>query len=132
MSLNADADGFVRIERQSLDQKSPIFFDFEANGWPLQGFVVKLDGQAYAYVNRCAHLPFTLDLGDEDILGPDGTSLVCHNHGAEFNITDGVCTLGPCEGQSLEALEISATDGDTLLIDIRPVDQDRPPRPQRG
>jgi nitrite reductase/ring-hydroxylating ferredoxin subunit len=27
--------------------------------------------------------------------------IVCHAHGAEFEIASGVCTLGPCLGQAL-------------------------------
>ncbi len=50
-------------------------------------------------------------------LNGDGTRIVCHAHGAQFDIGSGVCVLGPCVGHALEPVKIEvAEDGTVVLI----------------
>lgn len=37
--------------------------------------------------------------------------IVCHGHGARFALEDGVCVLGACQGQALEAVPLRVEDG---------------------
>jgi nitrite reductase/ring-hydroxylating ferredoxin subunit len=39
-------------------------------------------------------------------LNADRTRIVCAAHGAQFDIESGACTLGPCLGQSLQAVRL--------------------------
>jgi nitrite reductase/ring-hydroxylating ferredoxin subunit len=39
-------------------------------------------------------------------LNADRSRIVCHAHGALFDIATGLCLLGPCLGQSLTAMPI--------------------------
>jgi nitrite reductase/ring-hydroxylating ferredoxin subunit len=38
------------------------------------------------------------------------TRIVCAAHGAQFDIESGVCTLGPCLGQSLQPVWVHLTE----------------------
>jgi nitrite reductase/ring-hydroxylating ferredoxin subunit len=35
------------------------------------------------------------------------THIVCSGHGAQFEIATGLCTLGPCFGESLTAVPVA-------------------------
>jgi len=43
--------------------------------------------------------------------------LVCANHGAYFEADSGYCTFGPCEGATLEAVDVAVDDGAVYLTD---------------
>jgi nitrite reductase/ring-hydroxylating ferredoxin subunit len=45
-----------------------------------------------------------------------GKVLMCHSHGALFRPDDGLCILGPCYGQSLQAIEAVEEDGAISLL----------------
>jgi nitrite reductase/ring-hydroxylating ferredoxin subunit len=72
-------------------------------------------GVLRAYLNRCQHLPITLDAGSRAFLGPDGRYLVCRTHGATYQLDDGMCVAGPCVGRALIALRLEL-DGERLAI----------------
>lgn len=70
-------------------------------------FVVKKDQQLYLYRNSCPHLGVELNWQENQFLDLDGELIQCAMHGALFRIEDGFCLAGPCQGQSLEAVEFS-------------------------
>jgi nitrite reductase/ring-hydroxylating ferredoxin subunit len=43
--------------------------------------------------------------------------LVCEKHGATFEAATGECTHGPCEGATIERLEVTVADGNVYLTD---------------
>ncbi len=49
-------------------------------------------------------------------LNGDGTRIVCHAHGAQFEIASGVCVLGPCLGQKLERVDIEVAEDGTVIL----------------
>lgn len=83
-------------------------------------FVVRQGDTAYAYRDACPHYGSTPMAWRKDAyLNADRTRIVCSAHGAQFNITSGACTLGPCLGQSLtrEPLVLTETGEIHLLLD---------------
>lgn len=74
-------------------------------------FAVRLGDSVHVYVNSCPHIGVPLDWAPDRFLSTDGTRIICSMHGAEFRIEDGVCTLGPCLGDRLEAVMIEIKDG---------------------
>lgn len=62
-----------------------------------------------AFWNICQHLPVPLDSGSQRLI--PGDELVCLTHGARFRATDGRCVAGPCEGASLESVELEQRRG---------------------
>lgn len=72
-----------------------------------QAFVVRADGGLYAYVNSCPHWPMSpLPWRKDEYLDAARRFIVCHGHGARFNIGDGLCVAGPCVGMRLTALPL--------------------------
>ena len=94
-------------------------FEFERDGEPLTGMVVS-DGKGglAVFVNRCPHVPYSLDLGDGNVLDDDGLTLVCSNHGARFGV-DGRCIWGPVRGRWLEPMPF-VRDGQTIVVTVPP------------
>ena len=43
--------------------------------------------------------------------------LVCEKHGATFEAATGDCTHGPCEGATIDELEVTVADGTVYLTD---------------
>jgi nitrite reductase/ring-hydroxylating ferredoxin subunit len=80
-------------------------------------FVVRGAGEIRAYRDACPHFGDTPMAWRKDAyLNGDGTRIVCHAHGAQFDIASGECLLGPCLGQRLTPVAIEVTsDGDIVL-----------------
>ncbi len=65
-------------------------------------FVVRRGSDVSAYRDACPHFGDTPMAWRKDAyLNGDGTRIVCHAHGAQFDIASGECLLGPCLGQRL-------------------------------
>jgi nitrite reductase/ring-hydroxylating ferredoxin subunit len=80
-------------------------------------FVVRFDGQARAFVNRCAHVPMELDWQPGVFFDADGLYLVCATHGAMYDPATGACAGGPCRGQGLTPIPVREENGHILLED---------------
>ncbi|REG32874.1 nitrite reductase/ring-hydroxylating ferredoxin subunit [Archangium gephyra] len=64
--------------------------------------VVRQGRDLHAWRDDCPHQPGAAMAWRKDAyLNRDGSRIVCHAHGARFDIATGVCTLGPCQGQAL-------------------------------
>lgn len=67
--------------------------------------VVRAPGdQPYVYRNSCPHLNIALDMRENEFLDPGHEFIVCANHGALFQIHDGLCVAGPCKSAALTAV----------------------------
>lgn len=75
---------------------------FDIDGRKL--FVVRRDGVAYFYINRCPHRGVALEWQPNRFLDQSASLIQCATHGALFLIESGECIAGPCAGQSLTAL----------------------------
>jgi nitrite reductase/ring-hydroxylating ferredoxin subunit len=74
-------------------------------------FAVKKNDTIYVYENICPHLGIQLEWQPDEFLDIDASMIQCSSHGALFRIEDGECLLGPCQGQSLIALDFTLVDG---------------------
>jgi nitrite reductase/ring-hydroxylating ferredoxin subunit len=54
-----------------------------------------------AYVNRCAHFGVPLAARQEHLIYTAHASITCNVHYAKYRWSDGLCTAGDCEGESL-------------------------------
>jgi nitrite reductase/ring-hydroxylating ferredoxin subunit len=83
---------------------------------PQEAVLVRTDDGVAGWLNYCRHLlDVRLDKGSGAPMR-DG-ELVCANHGAYFEADTGHCTFGPCEGATLESVDVSVVDGDVYLTD---------------
>ena len=70
-------------------------------------FLVRRGKVLRAYRNACPHVEGAPMAWRKDAyLNGDGSRIVCHGHGAQFDIDSGICLSGPCLGQSLHNLEV--------------------------
>jgi nitrite reductase/ring-hydroxylating ferredoxin subunit len=92
--------------------------DGHAKGFAQLGiFVLRYQGAAHAYRDACPHYGNTpLAWRQDAYLNADGSRIVCAAHGAQFEPDTGLCVLGPCLGQSLQAVPLTINaEGDLVL-----------------
>ena len=65
------------------------------------GFVVKVGGEIFGYVDRCPHAGFPIANIAGRYLTREGDLILCAAHGALFRRGDGICVSGPCAGKLL-------------------------------
>lgn len=63
--------------------------------------VVRRGDRLFAYRDACPHHDTPMAWRKDAYLDGTGQHIVCAAHGAQFDIATGLCTLGPCLGESL-------------------------------
>lgn len=118
--LSPDPSGQVRVNVAGLPDGHTRFFEVMVGDETVSAFVVRgRDGVCRAFVNRCPHVPlYGLDFGDGEVIDKRDGLIVCANHGARFTPEDGLCTKGPCRGQSLLAWPCGELDGTAIIAPI--------------
>jgi nitrite reductase/ring-hydroxylating ferredoxin subunit len=76
-------------------------FFLNSNGYEIECFVVNHAGTMHAWVNRCCHIPMTMDWIENQFLTEDGNFVQCATHGACYLPDTGECVAGPPLGKSL-------------------------------
>lgn len=94
-------------------------FQFYFENRPEEAIVFRFDGQAYAYINRCVHMPRPLDCERDIIFDHTGRLLRCSMHGIVFKPHNGESVSTICEGERLTAVTISEEEGEILITDYR-------------
>ncbi len=74
-------------------------------------FLQRRGGEIYAYVNICPHAGTPLNMDEGAFMEKTGTYLMCHTHGALFQLEDGLCVAGPCNGARLQSVDIKVENG---------------------
>ena len=85
-------------------------FDVVFGGQTCRAFAVRFEGQAHAYLNRCAHVAMEMDWQPNRFFDDSGQWLICASHGAMYHPQTGECVGGPCSG-GLQKIELSEHDG---------------------
>ena len=67
-----------------------------------------------AYLNVCPHAGRRLDYAPGAFLVKNAV-LVCAAHGASFAVGTGLCTAGPCRGESLRRVSVVVSNGVVTL-----------------
>ena len=92
-------------------------FPLDIQGTPSTGFLVRTPERIVAYKNQCPHAGVELNWHENKFLDFFQCNIQCTLHGALFNIDDGFCTWGPCQGQSLKPIDIIIEDGRIYRLD---------------
>jgi nitrite reductase/ring-hydroxylating ferredoxin subunit len=79
-------------------------------------FIHRKNDQVYAYVNICPHAGTPLNMEEGTFTEKSGRYLMCHTHGALFQLEDGLCVAGPCNGAKLRVVDVILKDGNILLV----------------
>lgn len=85
-------------------------------------FAVNHDGQLFAYVNSCRHVPMTMDWIENQFLTEDGSYILCATHGAAYELDTGECVFGPPCGKFLTRVPLS-TVGNRVIAD-QPIEEE--------
>jgi nitrite reductase/ring-hydroxylating ferredoxin subunit len=76
-----------------------VRFSLSLKGIEHEAFVVRHQGRAVGYLNRCAHTGLELDWVPGRFLDSERRWLICAAHGALYEPATGRCAAGPCEGR---------------------------------
>lgn len=95
--------------------------DGQARGFPppdgmIGLFAVRRGGEVFVYVNSCPHIGVSLEIIPHRFLDGGGRNILCALHGARFRIEDGLCTHGPCIGDSLEAVPAEVDENGAIWV----------------
>jgi nitrite reductase/ring-hydroxylating ferredoxin subunit len=82
----------------------------------LECFVLNFAGEHHAWVNRCRHVPMSLDWVENQFFTEDGRFVQCATHGAYYLPETGECVAGPPCGRSLVRIPLRV-DGDALVAE---------------
>lgn len=100
---------------QDLPEGSARGFDTEGAGRDTI-FVVHLHG-VRAWRNACPHWADTpMAWRTDAYLSGDGGHIMCHAHGARFDVRSGICVHGPCVGSALTSIPIFISDEGEILL----------------
>lgn len=91
------------------------------DGEPAPAFVVRYEGRAYAFLNRCAHVSVELDWEQGQFFDTTRLYLICATHGAIYEPDSGRCIAGPCKGARLTAIAVDEHDGSVYLTQQSPI-----------
>ncbi len=69
-----------------------------------------------AYVNRCAHFGVPLAARQDLLKFQPHVRITCNVHYAHYRWSDGLCTAGDCEGESLLAIPVAVDADGTIRI----------------
>ena len=69
-------------------------------------FIVRVGNEVFGYINLCPHQGTPLDWKPDAFLTFEEDAIMCATHGALFNIEDGICTWGPCQGMRLASVSV--------------------------
>jgi len=84
-------------------------------------FLVRRGDEVHAWLDACPHMQGAAMAWRKDAyLSGDGRYIVCHAHGARFDIRSGLCLLGPCEGDSLTPVPIHIDATGAIHLAIEP------------
>lgn len=119
--------GNDEIERGGAKAFSLSRLDASGESRPFPIVVIRSHDNAYVgYVNACPHDGVWLNIGSGDFFTQDRAFLKCGRHGATFEIDNGLCIDGPCNGKSLQPIALAVIDGEVCLCGERLVEDDRP------
>jgi len=101
---------FLCHSQDLVDSGRAVPFEVLYFGQSQAAFVVRYQGQVYAYLNRCSHVPMEMDYQPNEFFDTTGHWLICATHGAMYAPRNGQCRMGPCRG-GLVKIEVSEADG---------------------
>lgn len=113
----SDIGRVIHVPTGDLDVGQTRLFPFVRAGQALTGFVVRHAEGLAVYVNRCPHVPYSLDFGDGHVMDAEGKFIQCATHGAMFLPESGDCFMGPPVGRQLEPMPFEV-QGDAIAVTV--------------
>jgi len=107
----------ARVDELRPGQTKKFLLDWD--GHEVEAFVLNYGGDLYAYVNRCRHVPMSLDWVENRFFTEDGRFVQCATHGAYYRPETGECIAGPPCGRSLIRVPLRIEAG-MVVADVPP------------
>jgi nitrite reductase/ring-hydroxylating ferredoxin subunit len=84
--------------------------------WPI--LVTRKGNNFYGFENACPHQGSRLDTVAGEFLDEDGNFITCGKHHAQFDLDNGHCFIGPCQGKALTPIKLVPrhSDYDWLIL----------------
>ncbi len=99
--MSNDAIPITIARRDELAPGETKKFFLDCDGFTIECFVINHAGALHAWVNRCRHVPMTMDWIENQFLTDDGQYIQCATHGACYEPATGECVGGPPLGKVL-------------------------------
>ncbi len=110
---------FALCESTALENGRHIKAKINFEGRREECLLIRFDGAAYAYINRCVHMPRPLDCEQDIIFDASRRHLRCSMHGIVYIPQTGTSISALCEGQQLRAIGVYEENGQVGLADFR-------------
>ncbi|MBK6356973.1 MAG: Rieske 2Fe-2S domain-containing protein [Betaproteobacteria bacterium] len=81
--------------------------------------LLRFEGQVYAYINLCVHMPRRLDGEEPKVFDHTGRYLRCSMHGIVYTTQTGASVSAMCEGERLRAVDCYEDGGEVGIADFR-------------
>lgn len=88
---------------------------FENQGKRSYLLLLRHGDEVLAYHNVCPHQGRNLNFAPDRFLFDPAGRLVCPHHGAMFEVADGLCVQGPCQGAALRKVQVRV-EGDAVVL----------------
>lgn len=101
---------------ETVTEDDTLLFTVDTEGEAVEAILVRFADGVAAYRNFCSHwTDVRLDRGEGAPIRND--EIMCRKHGATFEKNSGYCNFGPCEGATLDQVEVTEQDGVVYLTD---------------
>lgn len=107
--------GQVLCRLAEIEEPGAKGFSVEIDGRERSIFVVRREGEVFAYLNDCPHVHAELNWQPDEFLDNDKKLIQCSVHMALFEIDSGYCVAGPCAGDRLTPLDVTVEQGQVIL-----------------
>jgi nitrite reductase/ring-hydroxylating ferredoxin subunit len=113
------APRFAVCPSQALADGQHLKLTITFEGREAECLLLRFDGQIYAYINRCVHMPRRLDGEEARVFDHTGRYLRCSMHGIVYRPETGASVSAMCEGEQLRAVTVYEEDGEVGIADFR-------------
>jgi nitrite reductase/ring-hydroxylating ferredoxin subunit len=113
----AESERLICASADLIDGGPGVRFQVAWRGQTEPAFAIRYHGRAYAYLNRCGHVPIEIDWQAGQFFDHSDLYLVCATHGALYAPDSGHCLLGRCNGNGLVPLQVTERNGNLYLLE---------------
>lgn len=113
--MTSDANGSIVVARVGeLQPGETKKFVLQLGGREEEGFIVNHGGSLYAYINRCCHVPMSMDWIENRFMTEDKQYILCATHGACYQPDTGECVSGPPFGKFLTPVPLTISGQEVI------------------
>jgi nitrite reductase/ring-hydroxylating ferredoxin subunit len=113
----AQKERLICASSELIERGAGVRFTIRGFGQAEPAFLIRFQGKAKGFINRCAHVPTELDWNPGDFFDFDRQWIICATHGALYHPVTGACVGGRCNGKGLRPLPVAEHDGGIYLIE---------------